>query len=423
MSSNTAPSGIASASNYTSQTPPYKAFDKNYMYFENSEYYAWGTTSTTGWLAYEFDSAQIINKYTITNDVSNLRTPKPCSAMSPRNWTFEAWDVDQWIVLDTQTNITTWTNAVKKEFTFNNSTPYKKYRINISANGGNTGNSVNLAIGELEMMGPPPAQIPAPTNLTATAESQKITLSWNEVEGATKYYVKRGTISGQYDTIFPFIPTTTDSAIIFVNEELSNGTTYYYVVCAEVNGIESPNSVEVAATPMQVIPLPPTNLTAEAGDRSVKLYWNPVENADGYIVKCGSTPDGEFNTIADNVTSNSFIHKELTNGTTYYYVVSVIVDGVESPDSNVASATPQPEVLINYNAILEITMHNGTIKEYDLTASEIQDFLVWYDSRSDGIGKAYYTFINKGIVSPFLNKTEYIPFDKILYFVVNEYSA
>ena len=93
-------------------------------------------------------------------------------------------------------------------------------------------------------------------------------------------------------------------------------------------------------------------------------------------------------------------------------------------ETYVASATPQPDlVVIGNNAILEITLLNGTIKQYDLTAGEIQDFLTWYDNRSDGIGKAYYTFINKGIVSPFLNKGEFIPFDKILYIVVNEYAA
>ena len=52
----------------------------------------------------------------------------------------------------------------------------------------------------------------------------------------------------------------------------------------------------------------------------------------------------------------------------------------------------------------------------------LDNTLTWYDTKSDGIGKAYYTFINKGIVSPFLKKSEYIPFDKILSFEVNEYA-
>lgn len=416
MTSNTAPSGIASASDFWVGTPTYKAFDKvnvYAMYSPSTNYYAWGTTKTYGWLAYEFTTPQVITKYTIT--AYNYTN-------APKNWTFEAWDGSQWIILNSNSNVTSWTSNGKKEFYFSNSNAYIKYRVNVSSSGGGS-NLVNLAIVELEMMGPPVAQIPAPTNLTAQAENEKVTLNWTSVEGATSYNIKRGTISGQYDTIIPFTPTTTDSSITFEDTGLTNGTTYYYVVSAIVNGIESLNSIEVAATPMQVIPLPPTNLIAEAGDEEVTLCWNPVENALGYNIKRATTPDGEYDIIAPNVQSNTFTDKGLTNGVTYYYVVSVIVGEVESPDSNVAPATPTAPVIVSNNAILEITMLNGAIKEYDLTSAEIQDFLIWYDSRSDGMGKAYYTFTNKGIVSPFLNKSEFIPFDKILYFEVNEYAS
>lgn len=417
MTSNTAPSGIVSASDSWSNTPAWKAFDKVNVYSMYASgtynYYAWGTQKTYGWLAYEFTTPQVITKYTLAAYTRYNNNPK--------NWTFEAWDGTQWIVLDTQKNITSWTTA-KKEFDFSNSVAYLKYRINVSSSTGSS-NTVNLAIVELEMIGSPAPQIPAPTNLTAEADSNKVTLTWDSVEGATSYNIKRGTISGQYDTIIPLTPTTTDQAITFEDTGLTNGTTYYYVVSTIVNGIEGPNSIEVAATPMQVIPLPPTNLIAEAGNKTVKLVWNPVENATGYNVKRATTPDGEFQTIALNLPSNSFIDSGLENDTTYYYVVSVIVSGVESPDSNVAPATPFAPVIVGNNAILEITMLNGAIKEYDLTAGEIRDFLMWYDSRSDGIGTAYYIFTNKGIVSPFLNKSEFIPFDKILYFEVKEYAS
>ena len=264
---------------------------------------------------------------------------------------------------------------------------------------------------------------PAPTNLTAEANSGEVNLTWNAVEGATSYKVKRGTISGQYDTTIPYIPTTTGSSIMFTDDGIENGTTYYYVVSALINGLDGPNSIEVSATSMQTIPLPPTNLTAEAGNGQVTLKWDLVENATGYNVKRASTSGGQYDTFSLNVQSPPFVDTGVTNGNTYYYTVSVIVNGVESPDSNVEPATPKAPVIVGNNAILEITMLNGAIKEYDLTPGELQDFLTWYDSKSDGIGKAYYIFINKGIVKPFLNKTEYIPFDKILSFEVNEYAA
>ncbi|MFA9464539.1 MAG: hypothetical protein ACERKN_09650 [Velocimicrobium sp.] len=74
------------------------------------------------------------------------------------------------------------------------------------------------------------------------------------------------------------------------------------------------------------------------------------------------------------------------------------------------------------NAILEITMTNGTIKEYSLAIDELESFLTWYDNRSDGIGKSYYRLPKKSNVKPFLSRKEYLSFDKIYSFEVKDYN-
>ncbi|MFA9464540.1 MAG: hypothetical protein ACERKN_09655 [Velocimicrobium sp.] len=73
-------------------------------------------------------------------------------------------------------------------------------------------------------------------------------------------------------------------------------------------------------------------------------------------------------------------------------------------------------------AILEITMTNGNIKEYDFAIDELNYFLIWYDNRSEGIGKAYYCIIKKNNIKPFLNRKEYLSFDKISSFEVKDYN-
>lgn len=65
-----------------------------------------------------------------------------------KSWTFEGWDGSEWIVLDTRSNLTDWARTVGKEFVFENTTAYKKYRINVSENCGH----YILSIGEIEMM-------------------------------------------------------------------------------------------------------------------------------------------------------------------------------------------------------------------------------------------------------------------------------
>ncbi|VBB05553.1 fibronectin type iii [Lucifera butyrica] len=87
----------------------------------------------------------------------------------------------------------------------------------------------------------------APTNLTAIAGDAQVTLSWDAVDGATSYNVKRAATSGgPYTTVASNVTTTS-----YVDNTVTNGTTYYYVVTVvDSNGNESANSNEASATPI-----------------------------------------------------------------------------------------------------------------------------------------------------------------------------
>jgi phosphatidylinositol-3-phosphatase len=88
---------------------------------------------------------------------------------------------------------------------------------------------------------------PAPTNLTATAGNQQVTLNWTAAPGAVSYQVNRGTTSGgPYGTIVHSGITGTSD----VDNTVINGTAYYYVVTAFNGGGQSPNSNQASATPM-----------------------------------------------------------------------------------------------------------------------------------------------------------------------------
>ena len=63
--------------------------------------------------------------------------------------------------------------------------------------------------------------------------------------------------------------------------------------------------------------------------------------ATSYNVKRSTTDGGPYTTIASGVTTTSYTNTGLTNGTTYYYVVSAVNSVGESGNSNQASATPQ----------------------------------------------------------------------------------
>jgi hypothetical protein len=171
---------------------------------------------------------------------------------------------------------------------------------------------------------------------------------------------------------------------------------------------------------METVTTSPTNLKATAGDAYVTLSWDAVTNATSYNIKRSTTSGTE--TLITSVTGSAitFNDSDLTNGTTYYYVVSAVNSGGESANSNEVSATPEAAIITG-NAILDIVMDNGTLKEYNLTGTELDAFLTWYDNRSNGTGNAYYIFTVKGTVSPYTSVKHYIPYNKILYFDLKSY--
>ncbi len=173
-----------------------------------------------------------------------------------------------------------------------------------------------------------------PTGLTASAANAQVNLTWSASAGASAYYVKRSTTtSGPYTQIAA--PTTTT----YADSNVTNGTKYYYVVSAYNTYGQSANSAEVSATPIAAPPPVPANLIAAAGNTQVNLSWNASAGATSYHVKRSTTSGGAYTQISAP-TTNSFTDTGLTNGTTYYYVVSALSAGSESANSAQASATP-----------------------------------------------------------------------------------
>jgi glycosyl hydrolase family 44 len=177
--------------------------------------------------------------------------------------------------------------------------------------------------------GNPPS---APTGLTATAVNAAVNLSWTAGSGATGYYVKRSITSGTEAQVANVTATS------YVDTSVTNGTKYYYVVSAYNSYGTSGNSNEVSVTPSAPAPAAPTGLSATGSNAQVALAWNTSTGATSYNVKRSIASGGE--TLLTNVTTASFTDSGLTNGTTYYYVVSAMLPAGESANSTEVFATP-----------------------------------------------------------------------------------
>jgi hypothetical protein len=124
MTSPTTPSGIVTsqpADNGLVENPAWRAFDGSGA--TTPSWYAAGAYPK--WIAYEYVSPIAITLYSLT-----LRG----DSYNPRDWTFEAWNGTSWIILHTVSAYTTGASYTSPDF--NNSTPYIKYRVNVSADRG-----------------------------------------------------------------------------------------------------------------------------------------------------------------------------------------------------------------------------------------------------------------------------------------------
>ena len=90
----------------------------------------------------------------------------------------------------------------------------------------------------------------------------------------------------------------------------------------------------------------PTGLNATSGDAQVALGWNASTGATSYNVKRSTVNGSGYATVA-SPTTTSYTNTGLTNGTTYYYVVSAVSSGGESANSSQVSATPVGWTSIN----------------------------------------------------------------------------
>jgi fibronectin type 3 domain-containing protein len=181
----------------------------------------------------------------------------------------------------------------------------------------------------------------APTSLLATPGDGQVTLSWTAPTTGivVSYTLTRTSAGADSHTDIPNLKGTT-----YQDSPLTNGTTYSYVVSAS-NGtcLSVPSTPQVPATPVKACNLlAPTGVAAVAGNQQVTLTWSiPEAGSLSYVVKRGEVAGGPYDTVVSNPANPAGTSDTaVSNGTTYYYVVTASDGSCTSPNSNEVPAKP-----------------------------------------------------------------------------------
>ena len=87
------------------------------------------------------------------------------------------------------------------------------------------------------------------------------------------------------------------------------------------------------------VPVPWINGTVP-GNGKVALSWDAVPGAGSYKVKRATSEAGDYTTIASGLSSTGYTDSAAQNGTTYFYAVSALIGGQETPTSGARAALP-----------------------------------------------------------------------------------
>jgi len=168
--------------------------------------------------------------------------------------------------------------------------------------------------------------------------TSSVTLTWNEVPGATGYLVYRSPASVDNYNYY----NTTDSTS-YIDKKLASGTSYKYKVCAyTLNETYSGSfSIEIeASTNLEKI-----RLNCKVGEQKVRLTWPKVNGASSYDIYIGSDSTG-FSLLTTSTGKNlsfSYIADGLIAENTYsfYAIAHRYYNGAvyDSPPSNITVIT------------------------------------------------------------------------------------
>ncbi len=243
-------------------------------------------------------------------------------------------------------------------------------------------------------------------NLTAIPGDSKVTLNWDEVTSATEYIVKYGISSGNYTEI---VTVSAESYKEFVVDNLTNGTSYFFVVCPKVNGSIGEISNEAIATPNI------KNIILDIETQEDKIKINEIINvsivvdnieniaAEDIIIKYDSE---KLQYIGyEEVDGIKLVYDSRNNGELRFILASKGEDNIVNAKTILLNL--KFKGIKNGEALVDITrgrVSDGIEMEKDLTDDQCGQAIIIVEGVIDVNNSGEFTLLDLAIVARHLNK-------------------
>ncbi|HEX3717558.1 MAG TPA: fibronectin type III domain-containing protein [Verrucomicrobiae bacterium] len=135
--------------------------------------------------------------------------------------------------------------------------------------------------------------------------------------------------------------TTNGDYYLWVNDESAHGPQRWHFVNArnireQIGSGSLGGTISLTNQPCSF----PVDVVVANGSQWGQLSWQSVSNATSYNVRYSFNNGGPFALLAGNTTNTTYIVQGLTNGQTYFFVVTAIQKGIEGIPSEQVEVNP-----------------------------------------------------------------------------------
>jgi alpha-galactosidase len=203
----------------------------------------------------------------------------------------------------------------------------------------------------------------APTGVAAAPGSQ-VALAWNSARAAAAYNVKRAMANGG-----PYATIGVTGATVFLDTNVTLGTTYYYTVSTTNLFGESTNAPQIVVTPCAP-PAVPANVIIATTNLQATVRWNAVSGATSYTLR-RFTPNTPPIIVASGILTTNYVDVAVGAGSNYFYMVAAVNGCSQGAFSSFAAGTIPPtapaglvavpgnaQVVLSWNATPFATKYN-----------------------------------------------------------------